>query len=156
MIAVISHMWNISISMISPGYSRPWKIFHNRELAHIYVIRNRYRFQVKQKATHFSAMESTLQLARKVGYDITDANICSRNTHQQGRIAGTNRYILVEKESLLRRHYNISITLRNLEESLAICRKTMNCVEGEMRQCEITKDEILKYKKFQDNTRLHV
>ena len=32
----------------------------------------------------------------------------------------------------------------------------MNCVEGEMCQCEITKDEILKYKKFQDNARLHI
>ena len=155
-IAVISHMWNISISMISPGYSNEWKIFHDRELAHIFVVRNGYRFGVRQKATHFSATESTLQLSRKVGYDIEDANICSRNMYQQGRIAGTNRYLLVEKESLLRRHYNIRVTLTNLEESLAVCRKTMNCVEGEMCQCEITIDEILKYKKFQDNAQLHV
>ena len=111
---------------------------------------------MRQKATHFSATESTLQLSRKVGYDIKDAHIHSLNTYQQGRIAGTNRYLLVEKESLLRRHYNVEVTLTNLEESLAVCRKTMNCVEGEMCQCEITKDEILKYKKFQDNVRLHV
>ena len=32
----------------------------------------------------------------------------------------------------------------------------MNCIEGEIHQCKITKDEILKYKKFQDNARLHV
>ena len=32
----------------------------------------------------------------------------------------------------------------------------MNCVEAEMQQCEIGKDEILKYKKFQDNTQLHI
>ena len=32
----------------------------------------------------------------------------------------------------------------------------MNCVEGEMCQCEISKDEILKYKKFQDNAQLHI
>ena len=32
----------------------------------------------------------------------------------------------------------------------------MNCVEGEMRECEISKDKILKYKKFQDHARLHV
>ena len=48
------------------------------------------------------------------------------------------------------------MTLANLEESLAVCRKTMNCVEGEMCQCEISKAEILKYKKFQDNAWLHV
>ena len=155
-IAVISHMWNISINRISPGYSNEWKIFHDRELAHIYVIGNGYRFRARQKATHFSATESTLQLARKVGNNITDANIRSCSTYQQGRIAGTNRYLLVEKESLLRRHYNVGVTLTNLEESLAVCRKTMNCVEGEMRQCKISKDEILKYKKFQDNARLHV
>ena len=155
-IAAISHMWNISISMISPGYSNEWKIFHDRELAHIYVIGNGYRFRARQKATHFSATESTLQLARKVGNDIADANIRSRSTYQQGRIVGTNRYLLVEKESLLRRHYNIGVTLANLEESLAVCRKTMNCVEGEMCQCEISKDEILKYKKFQDNAQLHI
>ena len=155
-IAAISHMWNISISIILSGNSNEWKLFHDRELAHICVIGNGYRFQARQKATHFSATESTLQLAREVGNDITDANICSRSTYQQGRIAGTNRYLLVEKESLLRRHYNIGVTLTNLEESLAVCRKTMNCVEGEMRQCKISKDEILKYKKFQDNARLHV
>ena len=152
-IAAISHMWNISISIILSGYSNEWKLFHDRELAHI---GNGYRFRARQKATHFSATESTLQLARKVGNDITDANIRSRSTYQQGRIAGTNRYLLVEKESLLRRHYNIGVTLANLEECLAVCRKTMNCVEGEMRQCEIRKDEILKHKKFQDNARLHV
>ena len=148
-------MWNISIS-ISPGYSREWKIFHNRELVHIYVIRNGYRFRAKQKATHFSATESTLQLARKVGYDIDDANIRPRNTYQQGRIAGTKRYLLVQKESLLRRHYNIGVTLTNLEESHAVCRKTMNCVEAGMRQCLSSKDEILKYKKFKDNVWLYI
>ena len=99
MIAVISHMWNISISMMSPGYSMAWKIFHNREPAHIYVIGNRYRFQARQKATHFRAMESILQLARKVCYDIDDANIHSRNTYQQGRIAGTIRYLPVKRVS---------------------------------------------------------
>ena len=113
MIAAISHMWNILISMISPGYSRQWKIFHDRELAHIYVIGNRYRFRARKKATHFSATKSTLQLARKVGYDINDANIRSCNTYQQGKIAGTNRYLLVKKESLLRRHYNVGVTLKS-------------------------------------------
>ena len=112
------------------------------------MIGNGYRFRARQKATHFSATESTLQLVRKVGYDIDDVNIRSRNTYQQGRIAGTNRYLLVKKESLLRRHYNVGVTFANLEESLAVCRKTMNCVEAEMRQCEIGKDEILKYEKF--------
>ena len=155
-IAAITHMWNISISIISPGYNNEWKVFHDRELAHVYVVANGYRFRSKQKATHFSATESTLQLARKVGNDITDANIRTRSTYQQGRMAGTNRYLLIEKESLLRRHYNVGVTLANLEESLAVCRKTMNCVEGEMRECEISKDEILKYKKFQDHARLHV
>ena len=155
-IAAITHMWNISISIISPGYNNEWKVFHDRELAHVYVVANGYRFRSKQKATHFSATESTLQLARKVGSDITDANIRTRSTYQQGRMAGTNRYLLIEKESLLRRHYNVGVTLANLEESLAVCRKTMNCVEGEMRECEISKDEILKYKKFQDHARLHV
>ena len=81
MIAAISHMWNISISMISPGYSREWKIFYDRELAHIYVIGNGYRFQVRQK------------------------------------------------ESLLRRHYNIGVILSNLEESLAVCRKTITVLK---------------------------
>ena len=155
-IAAITHMWNISISIISPGYNNEWKVFHDRELAHVYVVANGYRFPSKQKATHFSATESTLQHARKVGNDITDANIRTRSTYQQGRMAGTNRYLLIEKESLLRRHYNVGVTLTNLEESLAVCRKTMNCVEGEMRECEISKDEILKYKKFQDHARLHV
>ena len=155
-IAAITHMWNISISIISPGYNNEWKVFHDRELAHVYVVANGYRFRSKQKATHFSATESTLQLARKVGNDITDANIRTRSTYQQGRMAGTNRYLLIEKESLLRRHYNVGVTLANLEESLAVCRKTMNCVEGEMRECEISKEEILKYKKFQDHARLHV
>ena len=155
-IAAITHMWNISISIISPGYNNEWKVFHDRELAHVYLVANGYRFRSKQKATHFSATESTLQLARKVGSDITDANIRTRSTYQQGRMAGTNRYLLIEKESLLRRHYNVGVTLANLEESLAVCRKTMNCVEGEMRECEISKDEILKYKKFQDHARLHV
>ena len=155
-IAAITHMWNISISIISPGYNNEWKVFHDRELAQVYVVANGYRFRSKQKATHFSATESTLQLARKVGNDITDANIRTRSMYQQGRMAGTNRYLLIEKESLLRRHYNIGVTLANLEESLAVCRKTMNCVEGEMRECEISKDEILKYKKFQDHARLHV
>ena len=155
-IAAITHMWNISISIISPGYNNEWKVFHDRELAHVYVVANGYRFRSKQKATHFSATESTLQLARKVGNDITDANIRTCSTYQQGRMAGTNRYLLIEKESLLRRHYNVGVTLANLEESLAVCRKTMNCVEGEMRECEISKEEILKYKKFQDHARLHV
>ena len=155
-IAAITRMWNISISIISPGYNNEWKVFHDRELAHVYVVANGYRFRSKQKATHFSATESILQLARKVGNDITDANIRTRSTYQQGRMAGTNQYLLIEKESLLRRHYNVGVTLANLEESLAVCRKTMNCVEGEMRECEISKDEILKYKKFQDHARLHV
>ena len=155
-IAAITHIWNISISIISPGYNNEWKVFHDRELAHVYLVANGYRFRSKQKATHFSATESTLQLAGKVGSDITDANIRTRSTYQQGRMAGTNRYLLIEKESLLRRHYNVGVTLANLEESLAVCRKTMNCVEGEMRECEISKDEILKYKKFQDHARLHI
>ena len=155
-IAAITHMWNISISIISPGYNNEWKVFHDRELAHVYLVANGYRFRSKQKATHFSATESTLQLARKVGSNITDANIHTRSTYQQGRMAGMNRYLLIEKESLLRRHYNVGVTLANLEESLAVCRKTMNCVEGEMRECEISKDEILKYKKFQDHAWLHV
>ena len=93
-IAAITHMWNISISIISPGYNNEWKVFHDRELAHVYVVANGYRFRSKQKATHFSATESTLQLARKVGNDITDANICTRSTYQQGRMAGTNRYYI--------------------------------------------------------------
>ena len=93
-IAAITHMWNISISIISPGYNNEWKVFHDRELAHVYVVANGYRFRSKQKATHFSATESTLQLARKVGNDITDANIRTRSTYQQGRMAGTNRYYI--------------------------------------------------------------
>ena len=107
-IAAISHMWNISISIILSGNSNEWELFHDRELAHIYVIGNGYRFQVRQEATHFSTTESTLQHARKVGNDITDANIRSCSTYQQGKIAGTNRNLHVEKESL---HFFNIITL---------------------------------------------
>ena len=67
------------------------------------------------------AAQSTLQLAKKVGHDTTNANVRSRITYQQGKIAGTNRYLLVEKQALPRRHYNIGVTLKNLEDSLGVC-----------------------------------
>ena len=61
-IAAISHMWNISISIILSGYSNEWKLFHDRELAHI---GNGYRFRVRQKATHFSATEINITACQK-------------------------------------------------------------------------------------------
>ena len=40
MIVTISHMWNVTISIISPGYSSEWNVFHKCSMAHIYIIGN--------------------------------------------------------------------------------------------------------------------
>ena len=56
---------------------------------------------------------------------------------------------------MLRRHYNIGVTLQNLEDSLEVCKDTLKCVEGELSECQISKEELLKYKDFQDSVRRH-
>ena len=62
-IAAISHMWNISISIILSGYSNEWKLFHDRELAHI---ENGYRFRARQKATHLVLQNQHYSLPEKL------------------------------------------------------------------------------------------
>ena len=155
MMAALSQMWNVAISLISPWYSHEWKIFHKREVAHIYVVGNGYRFRCHQQATHFSGTESTMSGYRKVGSDVHNANIIKRVTREQEKIAGTRRYLLVERERLLCRHYNIGVTLQNLEDSLEVCKATLKCVEGELSECQISKEELLKYKEFQDSVHRH-
>ena len=56
-------MWNITISIVSPNYSKPLNLFHEGEKPDVIIIVNGGDDGSRQPHTHFSATETTNQLA---------------------------------------------------------------------------------------------
>ena len=50
-VSAISMMWNISISVVSPVYSREWKIHHNATEADILIVSNGHQLGHAKEAT---------------------------------------------------------------------------------------------------------
>ena len=102
MLLAISRMWNISISILSPAFNMIWNIFHESKNPSIVIIGNEREFENKRVSKHYSPTEKTPPSARKLGHDISNADIKYIQTRAAGEKAGTETFMIREREELLK------------------------------------------------------
>ena len=135
-VGAIEHMWNLSISIISPCYATEWKIYHDCADANIVVVSNGQRFGAKRNAaTHFSPTKKISKFWKKNGHDITELNIQTVSGQTNGKKCATKSFLLDEAEHLMRQQYALTIKMKGLRSKLHECEKVFEEIEDEL--CEM-------------------
>ena len=88
MLLVITGMWNISITIISPAYATEWKVHHDSVDPDVVIISNGHHLGFLTEVRHYTSSRSTLQNAEKVV-------MISLNTKYQNIYSYFKMYILV-------------------------------------------------------------
>ena len=101
-VGAIEHVWNLSISIISPCYATEWKIYHDCTDTNIVVVSNGQKFGAKENAaTHFSPTKKTSKFWKKIGHDITELNVQTVSGQTQGKKSATRSFLLDEAEHIM-------------------------------------------------------
>ena len=150
-IGAIEHMFNISISIVSPAYKSPWKIFHNSEIADIVIVSNGYSFGHKKQPTHFSSTEKVSKNWKKIGHDVKDNTIKSVTGVTAGKKAASKIFILEESEQILKKHYLVSKKLNVLVKQVKNCEEELLKIEDELCEMDYDKDIFHRFHSYMDN-----
>ena len=150
-IGTIEHMFNISISIVSPAYKAPWKIFHNSEVADIIIVSNGYQFGHKKQLTHFSPTEKMSKNWRKIGHDVENTEVKCVYGVTAGKQAASKIFILKESEQILKKHYLVSKKLNTLKKQVRHCEDELLKIEDELCQMEFDKDSFHRFHSYMDN-----
>ena len=71
---VIGDMWNISITLLSPEYKNPLKLFHNKDKPDVIIVVNGGSWMCSGKrSTHFNGTHS--EHVPIVGHDLMNPNL---------------------------------------------------------------------------------
>lgn len=54
-LGAISKMWNICVTVLSPNYKIPWRLFHNSGLPHVVLVCNGGDWDYNRPMSHVSA-----------------------------------------------------------------------------------------------------
>ena len=118
----ISRMWNISISIVSPAFNSPLKVFHNFANLNVVIISNGREFGHQWAATHFSSTKKkTTPGFKKAGHNIMNADIKFVQGHALGQRKASEHFILCEQQALLKEHYTLGKEMEVLRKQLDIC-----------------------------------
>ena len=140
-VGAIEHMWNLSISIISPCYATEWKIYHDCADANIVVVSNGQQFGAKENsATHFSPTKKTSKFWKKIGHDITELNIQTVSGQTQGKKSATKTFLLDEAEHIMRQHYFLTTKMKGLRNKLNECEKAFEEIEDELCEMKMNKE----------------
>ena len=151
LIAAITDMWNVKISILSPAFSDVWDLYHNSPTADIYLISNGRYLHKEERPTHYTSTSSLMQGARKVGSDLSDVTIRKRSTYTDARLDSTKKTLLIKKEELLRKHYDVNNDLIVLADAIEMCKRNLKTVEENLSSCQITEAQVARYQRYMDN-----
>ena len=146
MLLAISRMWNISISILSPAFNTIWNIFHESKNPSIVIIGNGREFDNKRVSKHYSPTEKTLPSARKLGHDISNIDIKYIQTRAAGEKAGTETFMIREREELLKQHYEIGKEIKKLKEKLSIYEEQFEVIGNRLCELEHDKDLLNRFR----------
>ena len=135
----ISRMWNISISIVSPAFNSPWKVFHNFGNPDVVIVSNGREFGHQRAATHFSSTRKTTRGFKKVGHNITNVDIKFVQGHALGQKKASEYYILCERQSLLKEHYALGKEMEILRKQLDICQAQYDVIGQQL--CALEQEE---------------
>ena len=150
-IEAIEHMFNLSISIVSPAYMTPWKIFHNSEIADIVVISNGFHFGHKKQPTHFSPTEHLSKNLKKIGHDVENTKVKHIHGDTEGRKAASKMFMLEESEQILKKDYLVSKKLDSLKKMVKNCEEELKNIEDDLHAMNYSKDCFHRFKSYMDN-----
>ena len=142
MVGALSRMWNVSITIISPVYTSPWKLFHDSSKHNIVVLANGHSFG---RQTHYSATQKSSSVAQKVGHDLQDANIKFIHGFIQGKKAASKIFELDETDAILKLHYSVSKKLHALKLQVEQSESVLNEIEEQLEELDIRKDDLNRF-----------
>ena len=85
-----------------------------------------------------------------MGSDINDTTVRSRNSYVEGKLDGTRKKALIEKEELMRGYFNIKADLRSLKDSINMCKNNVSNIKVKMEACKITQTKVIRYEGFME------
>ena len=150
-IGAIEQMFNLSISIVSPAYETPWKIFHNSEKADIVIVSNGFYFGHQKQATHFSPTENLSENQRKIGHDVENTEVERIYGDSEGRKAASKMFILEEAEQILKKHYLVSKKLDKFNKMVKNCEEELVKIEDDLEEMKFSKDCFHRFKLYMDN-----
>ena len=150
-IGAIEQMFNLSISIVSPAYKTPWRIFHDSEKADIVIVSNGFHFGHRKQPTHFSPTEVLSEKWRKIGHDVEKNEVERVYGDTEGRTAASKMFILEESEQILKKHYLVSKKLDKLNKMVKNCEEELVNIEDELHEMKFSKDCFHRFKLYMDN-----
>ena len=97
-----------------------WNLYHESKNPSIVTIGNGREFDNKRVSHHYSPTENTLPSAKKLGHDINNINVKYIQTRAAGEKAGTETFMIREREELLKKHYEVGKEIKKLKEKLSV------------------------------------
>ena len=148
----ISRMWNISITVISPAFPTPKKIFHDSSKHNIVIIANGLCFTSghRCKATHFTATEKNSPKALKIGHDIEHLNVKYCHGFVEGQKVASKAYEVMETDKILKVHYDISKKLAGLKTRVEQAELILHEIEDQLEELDILKDDLHCFHAYMD------
>ena len=146
MLLTITRMWNISISILSPTFNTIWNLFHESKNPSIVIIGNGREFDNKRVSKHYSPTEKTLPSVRKLGHDISNIDIKYIQTRAAGEKAGTETFMIREREELLKQHYEVGKEKKKLKEKLSVYEEQFEVIGNCLCELEHDKDLLNRFR----------
>ena len=138
MVGALSCMWNVSITIVLPVYTSPWKIFHDSSKQW----HNGHSFGCH---THYLTTQKTLSVVQKVGHDLQDANIKSIHGFIQGKKETSKTLELDETDTILKLHYSVSKKLHALKLQEEQSESVLNEIKEQVEELDIKKEDLNRF-----------
>ena len=133
-------MWNVSISILSPVFNAICNLYHESTNHSVVIIGNSREFGNKRESHHYSQTEETLPSAKKLGHDIDNIDVKYIQTRVAGEKAGTETFMIREREELLKKHYEVGKQIKQLKEKLSVYEEHYEVIGNCLCQLEHDRD----------------
>ena len=151
-VGAIVHMWNVSVTIISPMGKDVSRIHHNMDVPDVIIVANGDKFGNSRAATYFAATEHLSNTSKIVPSNKANQDRVEKlHGFTNGYKEGTKVLFVHESERLLKDHYFLSKRLQKLREKVASCEKDLDVIEKHMGLLGYDQECFERFRRHMDN-----
>ena len=138
-------MWNIAITIISPACSKPFNLFHDKDIPDVIIVANGGAWlSEKKRTTHFNGTRSTDAKFRIPGSEIVNPNLnpVILDSAAEARNLSLKNFIKDEEHKVLDRLRLMSKAIERLEDKAANLIKDADKLRHQKKNAEFQLEQL--------------
>ena len=146
MIGAIGVMFNVPITIVSPYYTEPWKVFHRVAMPAVVIVFNGTDFNANLPVTHVSGSEGIDSAWTPIGTGVVADGIHVKAGFTHGKKRGLDAFQPIEKEEILAMHHVVKNKLGDLLRDCEMLESRARDLESQFASISITVQDVERFK----------